>query len=292
MATVDKEIVQVKYSMVAGQYGGQLIYPSDWMLADIAKEAMSMPSEADLYVATAGQHYPIGTQLRKNGKLYRYSKAGEAMTQMGFLKCNYTICPGSGGNSAGYGFEGAFYADVAAAATSFRIADTAATKNLYEGAHLVIYDETNGFQNYTILGNDASNGTTTTCYIAPPGFKFAETGVAGTGWGITIYLNPYANVRQFATGLGYASALGLCGIASITSAYYFWLQTAGLISGWTFDSGYTGGIIQYGRDIFANTDGSTYGQAATARYYQKIGYILSRTASNYADNFVMLQLDQ
>lgn len=292
MTTANNELVKIRHSMIQGKYGGQLVFPSEWMKASVAPNALTVPSEADLYVASAVQEYPVGTQLRKNGDLFRYSKAGEAMTQMGFLKCNYTICPGSGGNSSHYGYESAFTADQSAGDTALVISDTAAAKNEYENARLVIYDTTNGFQHYTVLANDASNGTTTTLYIAPPGLKFAETGVAGTGWGVTVYLNPYINVRQFGTGGGYASAIGLSGIASITSGYYFWLQTAGLFSGWTFDSGYTAGIIQYGRDIYANTDGSTYGQAATARYYQRIGYILSRTASDYADNFIMLQLDQ
>ena len=47
--TVDQEIVKISYELSIGQYGGQLIYPSDWVLADLAKEMMSMPSEADLF---------------------------------------------------------------------------------------------------------------------------------------------------------------------------------------------------------------------------------------------------
>uniref|UniRef100_A0A6H1ZIN0 Uncharacterized protein n=1 Tax=viral metagenome TaxID=1070528 RepID=A0A6H1ZIN0_9ZZZZ len=280
--TVNKELVQVKYSMVAGQYGGQLIFPSDWMLADLAPTAFTMPSEADLFDQSSGQKYPIGTQLRENGNLWRYCKAGAAMTAVGFLKGNYFLCPGSAGNSANSGFEGAMAANVVAGATSFTIADTAAAKNEYENATLVIYDDTNSnYQQYTVLGNDASNGTTTTLYIAPPGFNYAVT----TTYGITVYRNPYMGIRAM-TG-GYMSALGYARL-SITSAYYFWLVTAGPVSCVTGASTWPG-QTQYYRDVCSNTDGSLI---TWTTGYQRVGYLLSRTASAYGDNFIMLQLDQ
>jgi hypothetical protein len=249
---------------------------------------LAVPSEADLWVQSSTQKYPIGTQLKLNGNIYRYSKAGENLTAKGFLKCNYTQCPGKAGNSVGAGFEGALYAAVAAGDTSFKIADTAATAHLYEGAVLVIYDDTNGFQQYRVIDNDASNGTYTTCYIASPGFKFATT----TTPGITVYLNPYMNVREFSTGGGYASALGYARIA-ITSGYFFWLVTAGPVSCITGATTWPG-QTQYNRDVFANTDGSLIAadNSTTVIMYQRVGYLLSRTASDYGDNLIMLQLDQ
>jgi len=246
-----------------------------------------VPSEADLWVQSASQVYPIGTQLKLGDNLYRYSKAGEALTAKGFLKCNYTQCPGKAGNSVNAGFEGALYANVAAGDTSFKIADTVAAAHLYEGGVLVIYDDTNGYQQYRVTDNDASTGTYTVCYIGSPGFKFATTTS-----GITVYLNPYRNVREFSTGGGYASALGYARIA-ITSAYYFWLVTAGPVSCITGASTWPG-QTQYNRDVFANTDGSLIAadNSTTVIMYQRVGYLLSRTASDYGDNLIMLQLDQ
>jgi len=280
--TVATEITKINYNLRAGQYGGSLIFPSDWVLKKVANTMLTMPSEADLFTESASQSYPIGTQLRKNGILARYCKAGAAMTAVGFLKGNYFLCPGSAGNNANSGFEGAMYADVAAGATSFTIADTAAAKNEYENAVLVIYDDTNSkYQQYRILGNDVSNGTITTLYIAPPGFKVAVT----TSYGITIYRNPYMNIRAMSGG--YMSALGYAR-HSITSGYYFWLVTAGEVSGVTGASTWPG-QTQYYRDVYCNTDGSLIGYTAG---YQRVGLLLSRTASDYGDNYIMLQLDQ
>jgi len=284
--TVAQEIVKVSYGLRAGKYGGQLILPSDWVLASLANKLIDFPSEADLFTESAAQHFTVGTQLRKNGSLWRFCKAGAAMADAGFLKGNYFLCPGSSGNSVNSGFEGAMYAAVVAGATSFTIADTAAAKNEYENATLVIYDDTNvKYQQYTVIGNDASNGTITTLYIAPPGFKVAVT----TGYGITIYRNPYMDIRTV-TG-GYMSALGYAR-HSITSGYFFWMQTAGPISCITGASTWPG-QTQYQRDVFCNTDGSLItGASGTTELYQRVGYLLSRTASDYGDNFIMLQLDQ
>lgn len=283
MATANQELVRVNYSL--RNAGGGFIRLPEWCPKDLVN--LQVPSEADLFTQSATQKYPIGTQLRKDDNLWRYSKAGAAMSSAGFIKCNYTYCPGKGGNSAGVGFEGAMYAAVVAGATSFTIADTAATKNLYAGATLVIYDDTNvSYQQYRVVANDVSDGTSTTLYIAPPGFKQAVT----TAMGITIYLNPYQNIRNFGDGGGWASAVGYARF-TITSGYYFWLVTAGPVSCITGATTWPG-RTQYQRDVFCNTDGSLItGASGTTELYQRIGYLLARTASDYGDNFIMLQLD-
>ena len=283
--TVDREIVKISYDLSIGQYGGQLIYPSDWVLADLAKEMMAMPSEADLFTQTVGQHYPIGTQLRKNGKLYRYSKAGAAMTSVGFLKFFNLRCPGLAGNSVGEGYEAAMAAAVVAGQTYFDISDTAAAKNEYENAYAAWYDDTNSmYDDAIVIGNDKSNGTTTRCYIAPPGFKGAHAAAVQ----VTVYRNPYIDIRgatnNFKSAAGWAKF-------SITSAYYFWLQTAGMISGITGASTWPGQTA-YQRDVYCNTDGSLIGITATTYLYQRVGSLLAGTSATYGDNFIMLQLDQ
>jgi len=276
--TVDAELVKVGNNIIRNQ-GAQLWLP-DYVMPDQLNT--EIPTEEEIFDQSSIQLYPIGSQLRKFDKIYRYCKAGAAMSAAGFLKGNYFLCPGSAGNSANSGFEGAFYAAVTAGDTSFSIADTAAAKNEYENAYLVVYDSTNNiFDNYTVIGNDVTNATTTKLYIASPGFKNDYT----TSIGITIYRSPYMGIRAM-TG-GYMSALGWAKMA-ITSAYFFWLQTAGPISGVTGASTWPG-QTQYYRDVYSNTDGSLIGYTAG---YQRVGYLLSRTASDYGDNFVMLQLDQ
>ncbi len=275
---MESELVKVSWSFANKE--GELRFPSPWMRSDLINT--EIPDESDLFLQTAGQKYPIGTQLRLGQNLYRYSKAGAAMADRGFLKGNYFQIPGKAGNSANSGFEGAMYAAAAAGATNFTIADTAAAKNEYENALLVIYNDTDTiYDQYVILGNDVTNATTTKLYIASPGFKYAVT----TSYGITIYRNEYMGIRTM-TG-GYMSCLGYAGL-NITSAYYFWLKTAGRISGITGASTWPG-QTQYYRDVYCNTDGSLIGYTAG---YQKVGYLLGRTASDYGDNCIMLQLDQ
>jgi hypothetical protein len=250
----------------------------------------SIPTEADLCTADTVGRYPVGTQLKGHGGLWRFSKAGAALTaaRRGFVKINATLCPGSGGNSASSGFEGAFYAAVTAGDTSFKIADTAAAKNLYEGALLVIYDDTNAiYDQYRVIGNDVDDDTTTTCYIASPGFLHDVS----TSSGIDVYLNPYSNIKECGEGgMAYSSAMGYAKFA-VASGSYFWLQTAGVISGVTGASTWPGQTA-YQRDVYANTDGSLIGITSTTYLYQRLGYLISKTAADYGDNTIMLQLDQ
>lgn len=285
--TANLEIVKTQYSMVAGKYGGQLIFPSEYVRSELVSTMLEMPSEADLYTQATQQKYPIGTQLRKNGGLFRRSLAGATNTERGFLKGNYFQVPGKAGNNVNSGFEGAMYADVVAGDTSFKIADTAAAKNEYEGAILVVYNDTElVYDQYTVIANDVTNATTTTCYIAPPGFKVAIT----TGQGVTVYRNEYMGIRGYATCGSYGTALGYAKF-TITSGYYFWLQTAGRISGVTGASTWPGQTA-YQRDVYCNTDGSLIGITSTTYLYQRVGFLLHRTASDYGDNTIMLQLDQ
>lgn len=273
--TAENEVSKAKYALNMNR--GFLLLP-DWCLDGLAN--LDIPDEADVYTEDSAQKYPLASKLIVADGVFRYSKAGAAMTAVGFLKGNYIQVPGKAGNSVSCGFEGAPYAAVAAGDTLIKIADTAATKNLYEGALLVVYNDTNSrYDHYRILGNDASTGVYTILYIAPPGFKNALT----TSMGITVYLNEYSGIRAMSGG--YMSALGYAKM-SITSAYYFWLQTDGRISGITGASTWPG-QTQYYRDVYCNTDGSLIGYTAG---YQRVGFLLHRTASDYGDNCIMLQL--
>ena len=282
--TVDKEVSRVSYAL---RNNGGTIYLPEWCRDDMAN--LHVPSEADIVTESSTQEYPIGTQLRKGDKLYRYSKAGAAIAaaRRGFLKGNFFLCPGSAGNSANSGYEAAAYAAIVAGQTYFDITDTAAAKNENEGAYAVWYDDTNNvYEDYVVLGNDSSTGVYTRCYIAPPGFKVAHAAAVQ----VSVYRNPYMGVRDYEASGAYASALGYAKFA-ITSAYFFWLQTAGPISGVTGASTWPGQTA-YQRDVYCNTDGSLIGITAITYLYQRVGYLLSKTASTYGDNFFMLQLDQ
>lgn len=279
--TVNNELVRLGDSLIFNK-AARLWLP-EYVMPEHANS--EVPSEKALFEESATQLYPIGAQLARNGGLSRYSLAGAAMSDSGQAKCNYTQIPGKAGNSVHSGYEGGVHADVVASATSFQITDTAALKNEYASALLVVYDETYGFQQYRVIGNDASTGVYTVLYVSEPGFLDAIS--ATSGWGITVYLNPYRNVRDYLDGGGYSSVIGF-GRAHITSGYFFWLTTAGPISGVT-GAGTWPGQTQYYRGVY-NTAAGTVGTYAAG--YQRLGYLLGRTASDYGDNWFMLELDR
>lgn len=279
--TVENELIQLGDSLIFNK-AARLWLP-EYIMPEFVNSGI--PSEADLFTESEVQMYPIGAQLAKNGNLWRYSKAGEAMIKYGFLKCFYIECPEIDGNDNHQGYEGGFHAAVVAGGTSFQITDTNALKNEYAGATLVIYDDTYGYQQYRVIGNDAGNGTYTVCYIAAPGFKAAAT--AADPPGITVYLNPYRDIREKTTGGAYASVAGYVR-HDITSDFFFWMVTAGPISGLTGAIEWPGRTAHY-RDVYANTGGEVIKYTAG---YQRIGYLISRTSSGVGDNFIMLELDK
>lgn len=286
--TVENELIRVGDSLFRNR--AQSLWLPEYVMPGLANT--TFPTEADLFTESETQQYPIGAQYRINDKLYRYCKAGAAMPALGFLKCSYMLCPGKAGNSQHSGYEEALYEDAVAGQTALKIIDTAALKNEYAGAHMVIYNVGGkAWEQHEVLGNDLHGTAYTVIYIAPPGLKNAVAGVSGTGPGVTINLSQYRDIREYSAGGGWASAVGVAGLV-ITEAFYFWLQTAGKVSGLTFGNSYSLGETQYQRNVFVNTDGSVIGSEGTTYIaHQQIGYILSRTASDYADCFIQLQLD-
>ena len=204
----------------------------------------------------------------------------------GFLKFNMWQCPGLAGNNVNKGWEGAMNAAVVANATSFTIADTAAAKNEYMGATMIVFDSTYGFHHYRIIGNDVSDGATTTLYIAAPGFSRAIT----TSPGITIYLNPYLNIQSHGSAGQWYTAMGYSMGLAIASGSFFWLKTAGISWG-TMNQTYAGQTA-YQRDLHVAQDGSLIGVTATSYLYQRVGRLLYGTSNSYGDLAYNLELDQ
>ena len=263
--------------------GGILRLP-EWCLKGLVNS--HIPSEAELFTQSAIQRYPIGTQLKKaDSTIWRYVRHGESHASFGFCVGSYTQIPGKAGNSVASGFEGGITGSIAAGQEWMDIADTAATVNLYEGALLVIYDTTNGYQQYRVIGNDVYDthaSGITRLYIGSPGFKAADAGSPG----ITIYLSPYYDIRGCNTR-PYMSVLGYSRLA-VTSGYYVWMQTAGQISGVT-GAGTWPGQTAYYRGVY-HTGSGTVGTYSAG--YQRIGTLMGRTATDYGDNMFNLELDQ
>ena len=265
-----------------------LILP-EWVRAELGG-ALALPTEADLVTQSVTQLYPIGTQLRMDGKLFRYCKAGETMAlgHQGFLKCTRSLRPG-----AGVGCEATIYSNAAVGDTEIYIGDTAdRVKDYYEDALLIVQNDTLGYlDKYRIIGSElATSLDYVKVKIAPPGLKHAQTTSDAP---VYAYRSPWIDVRSLLTAgnQSWFSAAGMAGFAPITSGYFFWLQTAGPC--WGTGASTWPGEVAYQRTVMANTDGSLIGLAAGTVYYQKVGYLLAGTAaSGGGDVYLMLELDR
>ena len=252
---------------------------------------LKVPDEDDLFVQSAIQLYPLGAQLRNfpaPGDLWRYCLAGEtvAIGHQGFLKCNKNSCPGIAG---GAGSEAALYADAADGQNYLDLTDTnSRAKNYYEGASIWILNDTTGkYDKYFIVGNDAGSAAYCRVYIHPL-LRAAHLITSGT---VQAYRSVYSNVGSLLTSgnQNWKSALGMAHLP-LTSAYYFWLHTAG--EEWGTGASTWPGQTAYQREVYANTDGSLIGKTASTYLYQRVGFLLEGTASDYGDVHFMLQLDQ
>ena len=276
------EIIRANESL----FNAGLVLPQ-WILKDYIN--LTIPSEADLVAESAVQRYPIGTQFKRDGRIYRYCKAGEAMAvgHQGFLKVSRTVCPGGTG---GGGSEAALYQAAAAEDTVIWLGDTTdRAKDYYEDGFMVVMNDLLHYNRYRIIGSDIA---TTLDYvkvkIAPPGLKAAHAIAAGT---VGAYRSPWIDIRSMLTAANQSwfSPVGMAPFA-ITSGYFFWLQTAGPC--WGTGASTWPGQTANQRTVMANTDGSLIGITATTYLYQRVGYLLSGTQSDYGDVFFMLQLDQ
>ena len=76
---------------------------------------------------------------------------------------------------------------------------------------------------------------------------------------------------------------------------HFWMQTLGPV--WITPVGWTGtdcpGIVAHYRDVYAWIQGEIKPAAGVTveTGYQRIGYLISRTETDYGGCFVMLQLE-
>jgi hypothetical protein len=281
--TVNNELVQLGKSIIQDKAEG--LWLPEFVMPEFVNTAI--PTEADLYTQTLLQKYPLGAQLKKNGKLYRYGRAGVSSASVAFLHGNANYDPGVTGHTNVNGFEGALATDhpIVAGDTAIYIADTTVrAKNYYEGAELVVqYDGGGYIHQYRVIGSEVGTGTYVIVYIAPPGAKAAAP-VSGTA--IDAYMNRYSNLKGGSTlNFDYFTAMGACGMA-VTLGYHFWLQTAGLIT-----LAGTAGTTAGHRMVYPNTDGSVLDTEHVAGG-QEVGYVTGGTISGYGSLLVMLTIDR
>lgn len=172
--------------------------------------------EQDFRDISSTQQLDLGSKaVTKDGRVYRYAKAGATALDPGKLCVNADLVANHTNRTVA--------AAVAAGGTSVgvSIGATAATKDQYAGGYLTVNDATGEGINYLIRGNSAAAGSDTlTVYLDEP-VKVALT----TSSEVTVKLNPWSGVVVSATDQA-DQPVGVPNV-TVTAAYYGWLQTRG-----------------------------------------------------------------
>jgi len=227
-------------------------------------------------LASMGQH--IGQLgMTPDGSLWRLFKAGAAIS-------NPLLGYGSYDQPA----------DVTPSATAvgsrtLAINDTTATKNKYAGGTIIIGAAAAYRRWYHISGNAASNGTTTTLYLAHP----VIYAIAGTEWA-TVHCNRFRDVRHLSAGAGYMSVCCMP-LQTVSSGYYAWGKVRGPVFG-IVSSTVPGAAANDRLVVFQGTDGAlimadeSWGSSSSC---QIAGWVIPRTGSTYGggDQDLMLMLE-
>lgn len=225
---------------------------------------------------SATQQYDLGTPLEVDDRVYRYCRAGSALTR--FV---------AGCNDDQWGLTNeAADATSAIGSTSVTIAETVATLNSLSGGTLVIF--TSPLQMRRIVSNAASDGTSTVCEIDAP----LEAAVTTASTWITGYYNIYYDVTAPPSTSGDVDYITFVAVpvCTVTSGYYFWGQTWGPCYGVAGST--VPGSAARQREIYFSTAGNVldYGDGSAGTGAQYAGYLLPRTGSGAGDQFYMLQL--
>jgi len=172
-------------------------------------------SPQGIYAESSSQEYPLGMKKTfEDGRVFRYAKSSSAIT------AGFTVSTDSVQLIAA-DTDGTFTA-ASAGAKSITVSDStlgSATVNLYAGAY---FGNITNKEQYRIKSNTAavSNSVTFALY---DGIVTAVT----SSDDYIITPNPYGSViKATVPGGSYDRIVGVAHF-SITSGYYFWLQTAG-----------------------------------------------------------------
>jgi len=225
---------------------------------------------------SATQQYALGTPLQIDDRVYRYCRAGSALTR--FV---------AGCNDDQWGLTNeAADATSAVGSTSVTIAETTATVDSLVGSWLTIF--TSPLQVRRIVANAASDGTSVVCTIDTP---LEATVTTASTW-ITDYYNIYYDVTAPPSTSGSVDYITFVAVpvCTVTSGYYFWGQTWGPCYG--VAGATVPGSAANQREVYFSTAGNVwdYGDSAAGTGAQCAGYLLPRTGSGAGDQFYFLQL--
>jgi hypothetical protein len=229
-----------------------------------------------IYEDTVAQLYVLGTRLQIGEQVFRYCKAGSALTRY-VAGCNddqWSLT------------NAAAKATSAVGSTSLTVANTSATVDQYVGGYVAIF--TSPLQVRRIIANAASDGTDTVLTLDGP----LEAAVTSASTWITGYPNIYSDVTAPPSTSGHVDYISFVAIpvCTVASGSYFWGQTWGPCYG-VAGSTVPGSAAQQ-REVYFSTAGNLldYGDGNAGAGAQYAGYILPRTASGSGDQFYMLQL--
>ena len=178
-------------------------------------------SKQGIYEESLTAKFPLGDRITLGDRTFIYSSAGEALTG-GFL-CEQATLGG-----ATTTLQNTCAVTVAAPIGSVKVyvnaLTTAQSANVFSDGYASIWDATTTGMCYLyrIKSNSALATSGTTSYIT----LYDELHIAlTTSDQVSIMVNPYKSIVT-ATAAAGGGALGVAPI-SVTSAYYFWLQTYG-----------------------------------------------------------------
>lgn len=230
----------------------------------------------DLYNDNTVQLYTLGTRLVYGDQVFRYCKAGSALTRY-VAGCNddqWSLT------------NAAVKATSAAGATTVTVANTSGTKDQYVGGYIVFF--TSPLQVRRIKSNEASDGTD--MVVTLDGALEATVTSAST-WA-TGYPNLYSDVTAPPSTSGHVDYISFVAIpvCTVASGSYFWGQTWGPCYGVAGST--VPGSAASQREVYFSTAGNLldYGDGNAGAGMQYAGYILPRTANGAGDQFYMLQL--
>lgn len=233
-------------------------------------------SALSLYQDSTTQLYVLGTRLAVGEQVFRYCRAGSALTR-------YV----AGLNDDQWSLTNAHAkAASAAGSTSLTVANTTATADLYVGGYVAIF--TSPLQVRRIIANAASDGTDTVLTLDGP----LEADVTSGACWITGYPNIYYDVTAPPNASGHVDYVSFVAIpvCTVASGSYFWGQTWGPCYG--VAGATVPGSAARQREVYFSTAGNLldYGDASAGAGAQYAGYILPRTSLGAGDQFYMLQL--
>lgn len=246
---------------------------------------VQMPYE-EAFQESADQLHPLGTVgMTPDGSMYRYCKAGEAMTtNWGKVNANEHLTGVTGDSS-----EAALGTAIAAGDTTFYFLDTNAAADRvvdhFKGGYIVTMQ--GPFEVHRIKSSTVGNSTGITCTLEDGDAFVAADAVGNT---VNVYPSPWGNVRNASGGAGHQGIVCVNKMA-VTADYYFWGMTNGpywctVTLTWPLASTqditvtfYTDGSFRM-LDEAVNTDGVSE---------QIAGHVI--VSGNYGDCLIMLQIE-